>query len=324
MNDRELRELSAQLMPLAMAMRSLFYKTGVHIEPWKNAPMQAGFNHEENAFTYRVAPNEGPTLVFGNLRPRAGAVWQAKLVETAVTGTELMRLDEANYPNDSENEITVEWNAVKEISEGVENVSSSQSHWELGGSVKTAVSAEAGFSAFGAEAKVSASVEAEISASGGGETGSEAHKTTETTDTEERNHSFVVAPHSVLKVAATYERGTGRATYQKRLPIDVSFRLEHYNIGRQQTYDTYYDGWFGGDGVNTPSLLDWLSGFFGESNCNDFRKGLDLSFATDPDGTQVRSMVDDLRDEKMTVVRAYSVTLSKASNFTFSTKQEAL
>ena len=328
-NDVEIRELSQQLQPLARDMLDLFYRTGIHVEPWRGLTPHAGYDTKTNEFTFRASPNDGPMCRFGLVRPREGAVWHARLVDTQVTGNELIRMDKAHYPNDSDSELEVEWNAQKEIQEGIESVKAVQSKWELGGSVKTAVAAEAGFSAFGAEAKVSASVEAEIHAEGGQEKTDEDRKNTQTTNTEERNHRFVVSPRSRLELSVSYEKGSGIAIYRKTLPVDMSFRLTDYAAGDGNTYHKYYRGagsnygdfCFGGDGVNVNSLLDWLSGFFGMSNCNDFREGLSIMFSSDTHDRDIIELVDSIRSNAMMVSRDYEVTLSNASNFTFGTKQ---
>ena len=326
MNDREVRELSEQQIPLVKSVRELLYMTGVHIEPWRSDGLQPGYDHHRNEFSFRLSDrdSEAPSVYFSNIRPRPGVRWMSHIVETRVLGKELVSLDTATYPNDSDGEITVEWNKSKEIQQGVENVESLQHEWELGAGVKTAVSAEAGFSAFGAEAKVSASVEAEVSAKYGEEKHSQDTKSEQTTEEDEKRHNFVVAPHTTLDVNATYEAGTGEALYEKTLLVDMNFRTSYMNIGPLAPYERYYQDWFGGDCIDTPSLLDWLGGYFGQSNNNDFAPGLDITFSTDANDVRIRTLLDEIRSQTMMVHRRYKATLKNATNFTFALTEHPL
>ena len=325
MNDHEIRDISEQLIPLAEAMRNLMYDTGVHIEPWRGHHFERSFDHAEEKFAFRLSDKDqkAPTFYFSKVRPRPGAKWYAELLDTKVTSKQLVSMDTASYPNNTDSEITVEWNKTKEIETGVESVQAHQHEWELGAGVKTAVSAEAGFSAFGAEAKVSASVEAEVSAKYGEENREEETKHDQETETDEKRHDFVVPARSQLDVGVTYEAGTGEARYTKTLPIDVGFSTSFMHIGDQRTYDQFYNPWFGNDLINSVSLLDWLGGFFGMSNnSNDFREGLDITFSSEH--AHKRDMIDNIRENIMVVKREYAVSLKNATNFTFATTQREL
>lgn len=339
MDAEKIRAMSMQLTPVAHKLVELLAAADVAINPQNLTPW---FDRNSNEFCWGKNPAD-PAMAVVRLGMPAeikGNGWTRTLAEAKLKSSEPVEAVRRSWPNSSSSAIQVTLDRTVSIAEGVQSVisdSSTWNHsWNLGTSAKVTLGSKVGggvkAEAISANAEVSSSVEVAINASysgsAGGSHGESNTVDKNTTTTRHVQQSFTIPPFTDFTAVATYTRETLVIPYSDCLDVDVAFRLPPLRL----RYGRYFgNGQVSGRYVGpkevfqNSSLRNWLGGFYGElsADCNNFRSGLDLTFAESGQDGKIVGLVGDLKN-LLRIKRTGSVDWIKAGGFELKTNSVSL